>query len=500
MGTTKAKLDRALTWRYLLALSLVACLSTGAFLALYLTLSAQEQQAGLIREVAKQQAASQRVAFFANAYAAAQNGLDRQDYHRELGRSIRTMERSHQRMIEGLGLKEADVARVRELLFAGDSPFDEQVRKFLNHAKLFHALPWEEVRKDHPYLLSLNLAGMNFIPQGFDLISNILEDESREAIRYLENFEIAVWLTTLFLLLLEALLIFRPLVRKVQSILGAYEEAREESERLATSASSANRAKSDFLASMSHELRTPLNAIIGFSEVMSNECFGALGNPKYREYPPLIHQSAQHLLEIINDVLDLSKVEAGRLELNETRFEVTVLVEECCLEMAGQAAAKHIALSALLGDGPRVAYADRRLIKQSLLNLLSNAIKFSERHQAITINTVFLPMGQWRVSVRDHGVGMQPDQIEMALRPFEQVQNVHTRNHEGTGLGLALVHEYMRLHGGRLELTSELGQGTEAVLLFPRYRAIHGALPHQIGASPDDQRGFERGCASDKVA
>ena len=103
-----------------------------------------------------------------------------------------------------MGLKEADVARVRELLFAGDSPFDEQVRKFLNHAKLFHALPWEEVRKDHPYLLSLNLAGMNFIPQGFDLISDILEDESREAIHYLENLEIAVWLTTLFLLLLEA--------------------------------------------------------------------------------------------------------------------------------------------------------------------------------------------------------------------------------------------------------------------------------------------------------
>ncbi len=500
MSTTKAKLDRALTWRYLLALSLVACLSTGAFLALYLTLSAQEQQAGLIREVAKQQAASQRVAFFANAYAAAQNGLDREDYHRELGRSIRTMERSHQNMIDGLGLKESDVVRVRELLFSGDSPFDEQVRKFLSHAKLFHALPWQEVRKDHPYLLALNLAGMNFIPQGFDLISDILEDESREAIHYLENFEIAVWLTTLCLLLLEALLIFRPLVRKVQSILGAYEEQREESERLAESASSANRAKSDFLASMSHELRTPLNAIIGFSEVMSKECFGALGNQKYREYPQLIHQSAQHLLEIINDVLDLSKVEAGRLELNETRFEVMALVEECCLEMAGQAAAKHIELSAFIDGSPRVAYADRRLTKQSLLNLLSNSVKFSERHKVINIGAGFFSKGQWGLVVRDHGVGMRPDQIEKALRPFEQIENVHTRSHQGTGLGLALVHEYMRLHGGHLEITSELGKGTEAVLLFPGYRAIREAPPRADGPLPDAKVNPEKAWTPSKVA
>ena len=500
MGTIKAKLDRALTWRYLLALSLVACLSTGAFLALYLTLSAQEQQAGLIREVAKQQAASQRVAFFANAYAAAQNGLDRQDYHRELGRSIRTMERSHRSMIEGLGLKEIDVIRVRELLFSGDSPFDEQVTKFLNHAKQFHALPWEAVRKDHPYLLSLNLAGMNFIPQGFDLISDILEDESRQAIHYLENFEIVVWLTTLCLLLLEALLIFRPLVRKVQTILGAYEAAREESERLAESASSANRAKSDFLASMSHELRTPLNAIIGFSEIMSKECFGPLGNRKYGEYPRLIHQSAQHLLEIINDVLDLSKVEAGRLELNETRFEVVALVEECCLEMAGQAAAKHIELSAFVDDGPPVAYADRRLTKQSLLNLLSNAIKFSERHKVITICVSFLPNGHWGLVVRDRGVGMRPDQIEMALRPFEQIQNVHTRSHEGTGLGLALVHEYMRIHGGRLEITSELGKGTEAALLFPRYRAIFDVPSCTDGHLPGGRASAENEWAPSKVA
>ena len=174
---------------------------------------------------------------------------------------------------------------------------------------------------------------------------------------------------------------------------------------------------------------------------------------------------------------DLAKVEAGRFELNEADFEVGAILEEACLEIAGQAAGKGIEVVADLDEAHPLLRGDRQIVRQSLLNLLSNAVKFSDHGKTVTVLAAHLGDGGWSMTVRDQGIGMTPEEVEKALRPFEQVQSVRTRNHEGTGLGLSLVREFMQLHDGSLTIRSEAGVGTDAILSFPRARVVGAAAP-----------------------
>ena len=234
-------------------------------------------------------------------------------------------------------------------------------------------------------------------------------------------------------------------------------------------AESANQAKSDFLANMSHELRTPLNAINGFSEIMAGEMYGPVGDARYRDYARDILSSGQHLLALINDILDMSKIEAGKLNL---RFEPTCLeevAEEALRLVRNRAEAAGLNLILDFVDLPDVE-ADYRAIKQVLLNLLSNAIKFTPRGGRITLRGERREdaLGERvRIGVQDTGIGISPQDLDRLARPFEQVESQHSKTTQGTGLGLALTKSLVEMHGGLLDLKSAPGQGTLASFSLP---------------------------------
>jgi two-component system, cell cycle sensor histidine kinase PleC len=240
-------------------------------------------------------------------------------------------------------------------------------------------------------------------------------------------------------------------------------------------AKAADAAKSTFLANMSHELRTPLNAILGFSEVISQELLGELGNPRYRDYALDILSSGQHLLELINGILDMSKVEAGRLELRVDLVALPGIVAGCMPLVRERAAEGLVALEIDLPDGLPELMADEIRLKQILLNLLTNGIKFTPRGGTVRVTAGVEPDGWIALKVIDTGIGMSREEIALARQPFHQVENSTTRRYEGTGLGLPLTERLVELHGGQLRIDSAPGQGTTVTVRLPRGMALPAA-------------------------
>jgi PAS domain S-box-containing protein len=239
-------------------------------------------------------------------------------------------------------------------------------------------------------------------------------------------------------------------------------------------ADAANHAKSAFLANMSHELRTPLNAIIGFSEIMMNGTFGQLNVPKYEEYMVDVHSSACHLLEIINEVLDMSKIEAGRVELDEHEVHMDETIQSVERMMASRAFSGNISISSKIEPHFPLLQGDPRLIRQVLINLVSNSVKFCKAGGSIQITGALRRDGDLEIKVIDTGVGIPKDKIQQALEPFGQIHETAHAVGEvtGTGLGLPLAKAMVELHGGYLTLDSDLGKGTIVTIVFPSRRVL----------------------------
>jgi signal transduction histidine kinase len=232
-------------------------------------------------------------------------------------------------------------------------------------------------------------------------------------------------------------------------------------------AETANRTKSLFLAQMSHELRTPLNAINGFSELIREQIVGPIGHPRYVEYAGIIHAAGQHLLAVINDLLDLAKIEAGKMEVESERIELSALASDCLDFMRETARVKNIALGATVDDALLWFRADPRLAKQAMLNLLSNALKYTADGGQVTLTGRLSPLGGVEIGVVDTGIGMSEAELARAFEPFGQVNHEVNRAEKGTGLGLPLVRSLMDLHHGTLRIHSTPDRGTEAILWFP---------------------------------
>jgi signal transduction histidine kinase len=265
----------------------------------------------------------------------------------------------------------------------------------------------------------------------------------------------------------------------VHSDISALKQREAEITESMREAQEANRAKSDFLANMSHELRTPLNAVIGFSEMMHGEVFGPLGHPKYKDYNLDIFNSASHLLSIIQDILDLSKIESARYEIAPERTDVRDVARWVSTLCANQPRTAHRGAPQL--DIPAdfgLIVADPRAFKQILLNLVNNAYKFTPESGSIGIEGRLLDTGEPALTVWDTGIGIPADKLDHVRKPFHQVEGAFQRKFQGTGLGLSISEALVKLHGGRLLLESELGRGTRVTVVFPASAYIAHAPAH----------------------
>jgi len=233
----------------------------------------------------------------------------------------------------------------------------------------------------------------------------------------------------------------------------------------------ANRSKSAFLAAMSHELRTPLNAVIGFSDLMVGELFGPLGHLKYRQYATDIRSSGSHLLALINDILDLSRIDAGEGKLEESEVDLHEVIAQSLRMVSPQADAAGIALTSGIASGLPRFRADKRRLKQTIVNLLGNAVKFTPAGGRIQVRA-FMQDGGAAIVVADTGIGIAAHDIPRALERFGQVDSTLARKYEGAGLGLPLAKHFMEMHGGTLKLESTVEVGTTVTVTLPAARAI----------------------------
>ncbi len=245
---------------------------------------------------------------------------------------------------------------------------------------------------------------------------------------------------------------------------------------------------------MSHELRTPLNAILGFSEVIKGELFGPVGNAQYKSYVEDIHNSGEHLLQLINEVLDLSRIEAGKHELAEEAIDLSSTVEDCCRLLELRATGRGLTIRTAFTEGMPRLWADERAVRQITLNLLSNAIKFTPQGAEITVKVGWTASGGQYLSVRDNGPGIPEDEIEVVLSTFGRGSQAIKNADQGSGLGLPIVKSLVELHGGAFRLKSRIREGTEALAIFPQNRVMEAMAavyeqPPSVVIIPQTPRG-----------
>jgi signal transduction histidine kinase len=319
-------------------------------------------------------------------------------------------------------------------------------------------------------------------------------DRAIQMARSTAGYSRTIWFAGVLLVALALLILFSGIMalsnyrageKVISDIRILTEQLQREKERLLhtvgelnvakAAADDANRAKSEFLAGMSHELRTPLNAILGFSEIIKDELFGPVGQHQYADYANDVHKSGQHLLDLINDVLDLSKIQAGKVELRAAEVDLSRLVRDAISLTRERARKGGVSLSFDESASGPVVLADRRLLTQILLNLLSNAIKFTPFGGTVNART-FSDARGIGFSVEDTGIGMGPEDIAKAMSPYGQIDSKVARKHQGTGLGLPISLSLAALHGGDLAVDSIVGQGTTITLALPGFRAVRSSL------------------------
>src|SRR5258706_2884859 len=245
------------------------------------------------------------------------------------------------------------------------------------------------------------------------------------------------------------------------------EEARDEALMKRTEAETANASKTAFLANMSHELRTPLNAILGFSEIIARECLGPAGSPRYKEYAGDIHTSGSHLLSLINDLLDVAKIEAGRMEIEPQMIETARALDGALKFVGPKARERNQSLTITVEDAAAVLFADERALKQIVINLVTNSVKFTRNGGRIDVAARRNADGDFELTVTDNGAGVSKEKLDRIFKPFSRVDNRYDSENAGTGLGLSLVRGLAELHGGRAWMESELDKGSCVHVVFP---------------------------------
>ncbi len=310
----------------------------------------------------------------------------------------------------------------------------------------------------------------------FDRVAEEKFLEAQNSLNVTQSWVTALSIIFIFLALLAGIYVFRREQINTRLLLRAVEERTHELRIERDRSETANRTKSEFLANMSHELRSPLNAIIGFSESMRLRIFGELGNKKYSEYVDNINESGNHLLELIDDILDLSVIEAGAVELDEGEIDVAKTIAVLASMIRPRAEKARIKLSVDFPDNQILLRGDRRRFKQIVINLMTNAVKFTPKRGKVSISARYAQDGSLSIAIQDTGIGIAPSDTERVMSTFGQVGSTIRRKSEGVGLGLPICKHLVELHDGRLEMDSAPGEGTTMTMLFPPARVISNEL------------------------
>lgn len=457
--------------RYVIALLSVALLSSVSYFGFNNSIETEAKSAAVINVSGRQRMLSQRIPMLAQLIVAAPSQARRSALILHLQDALNLMRSSHTALMSGessLGLVTLDPAEIQDVMSSGDMGLNARVEAFFAQTDVFlHTSSQKDLPSEAQ---KLALMGGQLLPM-LDFVVNQFEAHSHNTITRLQHWQRGVFAATLFVLVIEGLVIFWPLEKELNRNFRLLLKSRERARRSQEKADQANRAKSEFLANMSHELRTPLNAINGFSEVMTLESFGPMGNSNYLEYSADILKSGRHLLRVIDDILDVAQIESGTIRLSEDPVSLRPIFEEARTMLIGTANQDGISIDIEDFKAPMVL-ADHIRTRQIVINLVSNAVKFSNPGGCVTMGVDSGTDTSITIWVRDHGIGIAPEDLDVIGDPFVQVQHAYARSHEGSGLGLALCKSLMKLHGGHLTIDSELGKGTEVRAQFPAERNL----------------------------
>lgn len=479
---------KSLRVRYTVALLVIAVLVTGSHGLIGVITHNQETNSRVIGIAASQAGLTSRVAHFVSLMLTASDTDEYTEARAQLGRTLNMMTRNHDALLYG------DVARnvpllwnenLRIIYYDPAVGLDTAVKRYIERSWGIYDLPYGELHENSGNFVFITAYGPFVLEPMFDAAVTEYERINVDTLNNIQKIEAGVWLATIVALLLEAFFIFRPMEKRVRekidiitrnaaTLRDSLEQARE-SQAIARierdRAVSADRAKAHFMSNMSHELRTPLNAILGFSEAMKYGVYGKMATDIQSQRIEDIHHSANHLLALVDDLLDLGAADAGKLNLDYRQENIADIMTGALRLIEDAATHRHIRLAVEPYNASTELYCDARRATQVLLNVLSNAVKYSGIGSSVSIAVgTVMPDNVIVIRIADTGPGMTHNEVVTALSRYGRINTNAEVSQKGTGLGLPLSLELMRLHGGDLKIDSTPGEGTVVSLFFPVYQ------------------------------